>query len=45
MHLQDSTNILNLKGIIGTKFIYGVEDTIYITAEPIEYTQTCPCLL
>ena len=43
MHLQDITNILNLQGIIVTKFIYGVEDTIYITAEPIEYTQTCPC--
>ena len=43
MQLQDITNILNLQGITVTKFIYGVDDTIYITAEPIEYTQTCPC--
>lgn len=43
MQLQDITNILNLQGITVTKFIYGFDDTIYITAEPIGYTQTCPC--
>ena len=42
MQLQDITNILNLQGITVTKFIYGYEDTIYITVKPIEYTQTCP---
>ena len=43
MHLQDITNMLNLQEIIITNFIYGFEDKIYITVEPIEYTQTCQC--
>jgi transposase len=43
MHLQDITNLLNLQGVTVTKFIYGYEDAIYITIEPVEHIQTCPC--
>lgn len=43
MHLQDITNLLNLQGVVVSKFIYGYEDTVYVTIEPVEYIQNCPC--
>lgn len=43
MHLQDITDLLNLQGVVVSKFMYGYEDAVYITLEPVEHTQNCPC--
>ena len=42
MHLHDINTLLNLQGVLVTHITEPVENTVYITLEPIDLHQPCP---
>jgi len=43
MHIKNINNSINLQDINIVKISEVYENTLEITTEPINYTQSCPC--
>ena len=42
MHLHDINTLLNLQGVVVTSITKPIENTVYVTLEPIDSHQSCP---